>query len=60
MELELSVRDSHGIKNGLHICCGPGGSERVTQVGFTVFDERFVGAKMAAQTVLGASYYSQG
>jgi hypothetical protein len=58
--VELGVRNSNGIKNGLHICCGPGGGERVTQVGFTVFDERFVGAKVVPQTLLGAPYYSEG
>jgi hypothetical protein len=59
MELELSVGDPNGIKNSVDSCCGASGSDWVTEVGFTVFDERFVGAEMAPQALLGASYNSK-
>jgi hypothetical protein len=52
MQLELRVGDSDGIKNSVHSGCGSRGGEWICEIGFTVFDERFVGAEMAAQALL--------
>jgi hypothetical protein len=60
MQGELSIGNAHGIKNSVHTGCGPsGGQQWVIKVGFTIFDERFVSAEMAAQALLGTPYYSK-